>query len=132
MAQSSAQPESPGPAAQIPFGPLKGRAQLLPQFANLGRVRPFGPGEYVDLGNSGMANEMTYTTQLGNQWAVVPGLWLVNGVPTRVTEDQATEYAQQSGLIWPTFKSLEEADQFAQQREAVWQKTPHGRTDMQK
>lgn len=118
---------------EIPFGPVKGALRSLPQFENLGQVRPFGPGEYLETGPGSMASEMSVTVPYeNNQWAVLPGLWIVNGVPTRINEDQATEYAKQSGLIWPTFPSQDEADKFATEREAVWEKTPHGRTDLQR
>jgi hypothetical protein len=121
-----------GPAAQIPLGPVKGKFYSRPELFNqLGRVRPLGPGEYVDM-DGNWASEMTYTLRLGNHWSVVPGLWVINGVPTRVNEDQAIELAQQSGLIWPTFKNSQEADKFAIAREAIWEKTPHGRSDQQK
>ena len=120
-----------GPATEFPVGPVQGKANLLPQFGNLGQIRPFGPGEYLDMGDKGWASEMTYTLPYNGQWSVLPGLWVVNGVPTRVTEDQATQYAQQSGLVWPSFENEELANQYANQREATWQKTPMGRSDMQ-
>jgi hypothetical protein len=85
----------------------------------------------VQLGDGSWASEMSYTLQLGNQWAVVPGLWVINGVPTRVSEDQAAELAQQSGLVWRTFPDERAASDFALQRENVWEKTPQGRSDMQ-
>ena len=120
-----------GPAAGIPLGPLKGKPNLMPQYNNLGQNRPLGPGEYVTLPNGSWASEMTYTLQLGNQWAVVPGLWLMNGVPTRVDEDQAAELAQQSGLQWRTFPDEKSANEYSNQRESTWEKTPVGRSDMQ-
>jgi hypothetical protein len=121
MAQSSEQPDDDGPAADIPLGPVKGRVRVHSRYNSLGRIRPFGPGEGVDMGGGNYANEMTWTTQLGDKWSVIPGLWLINGVPTKVDEDQAAEYAQASGLNWPLFDSQKEADAFAQQREAFWE-----------
>lgn len=121
-----------GPAAGIPFGPLKGRPFLLGHYNELGKVRPFGPGEYVATSDGSWANEMTSTVQFPNgKWGVVPGLWLVNGTPTHVDEDQALEYAQQSGLNWPMFATQPEAEKFSINREQVWQRVPHGRSDMQ-
>lgn len=114
-------------APQLPdFGPLQGKATLLPQYSNLGQNRPFGPGEYLALPNGGWANEMSYTLPMNNQWSVIPGLWMMNGVPTRVSEDQALELAQQSGLTWRSFADQKAAEQFANQREALWQKAPYG------
>jgi hypothetical protein len=128
-----AQVQSPGPAERIPYGPVKGVPHLLEQFNGLGATRPLGPGEYITLPNGAMANEMTYTTEVGgkNRWGVVPGLWIVNGVPTHVTEDQAGEYAERSGLNWKIFPTVQAAEKFANDREAVWERTPHGRTDAQ-
>jgi hypothetical protein len=121
----------PGPAAQVPYGPLQGQPHLLPQFSNLGTNRPLGPGEYVAAPGGSWESEMTYTVPMGDKWAVVPGLWLMNGVPHRLTEDQAAELAQQSGLVWPDFGSQDEAEKFATEREATWEKTPFGRSDLQ-
>ena len=132
MAQLSDPADQPGPAARIPYGPLKGRARLLPQYGNLGTNRPLGPGEFVAAPEGSWESEMTYTLPMGGKWSVVPGLWLMNGVPTHVTEDQATALAQASGLVWPMFGSEDEANQFANQREQTWQRTPFGRSDMQK
>lgn len=121
-----------GPAAKIPFGPVKGTLHLLPQFQNLGRIRPFGPGEWIDQGEDNWGSEETWTVPVGKQWWVVPGLWLVDGVPTHVNEDQAAEYAQQSGLNWPTFDNEKAADKFSNEREQIWERTPKGRSDMQR
>jgi hypothetical protein len=113
---------------EIPYGPLKSKQQrLLPnQYGNLGAIRPLGPGEAVQMIDGGITSEETWTVQMPNgKWSVIPGLWLVNGVPTKVTEDQARQYAIQSKLNWPyTYDTLPEADAYAQQREAIWEKTP--------
>lgn len=129
MAPSSDQPDNQGPAAKIGHGPVQGKAMLRPEFQSLGRNRPFGPGEYLHLPDGNWASEMTYSLPYQGKFAVLPGLWLMNGVPTHVSEDQATELAQQSGLQWPTFDTQENADQYANQREARWQTTPFGRSD---
>lgn len=117
---------------QTPYGPIQGgKLTRLPQFDSLGKIRPFGPGEFIRMPDGSFANEESWTVPVGNQWWVVPGLWMVNGVATHVNEDQATEYAQQSGLNWPMFADQQKADAFAQQRESIWQTVPQGRTDMQ-
>ncbi len=116
--------EKPGPAAEIPFGPVKGVLTLLPQFGTGNQTRPFGPGESIALPNGMTANEMTWTVPIGKRWAVVPGLWLINGVPTHLNEDQAAEMAVRSGLEWPfTFDTEKEANTYAEHREDFWQKT---------
>lgn len=112
---------------QIPYGPIKVQAQrLLPEYNDLGKTRPFGPGEAVQMPDGGMTSEETLTVQMPNgKWSVIPGLWLVNGVPTKVTEDQAVALATRSGLDWPyTFDNQQQADAYAVQREATWEKTP--------
>jgi hypothetical protein len=125
-------PDEPGPAAGIPLGPLPGKLNRLPQYDHLGDVRPFGPGEYLSNPDGSWSSEMTTSVPVNNQWWVVPTLWMVNGVPHRVSEDQAAEYAQQSGLVWPTFDSPNLAQHFSRRRETIWQGTPVGRSDMQR
>lgn len=100
--------------------------RLLPHYNSLGATRPLGPGEAVRLPDGGITSEETYTVPLPTgKWVVIPGLWLVNGVPTHVTEDQATHLAMSSGLDWPySFDTQEQADAYTIQREAVWEKTP--------
>jgi hypothetical protein len=121
-----------GPAEKYPVGPLQGQPFLRPQYDNLGATRPLGPGEYVKLPDGSWASEMTNTVQLQNgQWAVVPGLWIINGVPMRVDEDQSAQLADQSGLTWRTFPDEPSAEAYANQREQIWQTTPFGRSDMQ-
>jgi hypothetical protein len=132
MADDSSAQAASKRTREIPLGPIKGRLHRLPQYENLGQVRPFGPGEWVQMSSGAMTSEESVTIPYNNRWAVVPGLWLVNGVPTKVNEDQATEYAQQSGLQWPEFDTENLANQFANHREAIWERTPQGRTDMQR
>lgn len=102
---------------------------MLPHFGSLGQNRPFGPGEYLHLPNGSWASEMTYTLPYQGKYAVLPGLWLKNGVPHHVTEDEAIELAQQSGLNWPMFDQEAHAEQYATQREQRWQTAPFGRSD---
>lgn len=117
----------PGPASGIPYGKVEGQLTLLPQFDAAGQTRPFGPGESIALPNGMTANEMTWTVPIGNRWTVVPGLWLMNGVPTHLTEDQAREQAMKSGFQWPfTFDTLQQADAYARQREDNWENMAQG------
>ena len=120
----------------IPLGPVTGKLNVLAQYNHLGPIRPFGPGEYVAIPNPtggppGMTSEESLTVPYQGRWAVVPGLWLVHGVPTKVSEDQAAAYAQRSGLNWPMFDSSQAGDAYAKARELIWERTPQGRTDMQ-
>lgn len=114
-------------------GPIAGAQPHLNSYYNqLGNTRPLGPGEWIRMPDGSSASEETYTTQFRDgRWAVVPGLWLINGVPTHVSGDQAAELAQRSGLNWPMFPSSEAGDAFANQREIIWEQTPTGRTDLQ-
>ena len=112
-------------------GPVRGRANLLPQYQQLGATRPLGPGEYIDRGNGNYSSEETITVPYHGKWAVLPSLWLVQGQPMTLDEDTAVQYAQQSGLNWPMFNSEAEANAFADQREQRWNQLPQGRTDLQ-
>jgi hypothetical protein len=137
LQQQQAAAQAAGPAAAVPHGPMAWEAHLLPQFSNLGASRPLGPGEYLqNPQGGGWASEMTYTLQdprLNNgQYTVVPGLWIVDGKPTHLTEDEAMDMAVKSGLGFPhSFPTEQAAEAFANQRESVWEKTPMGRSDAQ-
>jgi hypothetical protein len=114
------------------LGPQPGRLYRLQKYDNLGAIRPFGPGEYLHNPDGSMSNEETLTVQRPDgKWMIVPGLWMVNGQAHKVDDDQALQYAQQSGLIWPTFENQNWANQFAGHREAIWERTPQGQTDAQ-
>lgn len=156
--------ERQGPAAYgaaATMGALPTTAQhLLPeQYGWLGATRPLGPGEYVSLTGGETASEEDYTLPFdrwGNRvegvewdkktgkplphpdvdhWKVVPGLWLIEGVPTHVNEDRASELAREAslrGLQWPHFPSYEQAEQgYVEPREAKWESVATGRTDVQ-
>jgi hypothetical protein len=131
MAQSTDQADDQGPAADVPYGPLKGKANLHPRYGSLGKNRPLGPGEFVASPDGGWESEMTYSPPYQGKFAVLPGLWLLNGVPTHVEEDQAIELAQASGLNWPMFDTQDAANDWAKAREDIWEKTPFGRSDAQ-
>jgi hypothetical protein len=95
-----------------------------PLYDFLGATRPLGPGEHVTNTIGQQANEMDYNPPVA-PYMVVPGLWMVNGIPTHVTEDQALALAKQSGLNFPTFPTQAQSDQFVNQREANWEKNPN-------
>lgn len=127
-----------GEDMDFPVGPLKGQLHLLPQFNDLGNVRPMGPGEYIDYrgqpplpGNPSWDSEQTYTVQHGNQWMVVPGLWLKNGQAHHVDEEEALSNALATGLVFPSFGSQQEADKFTEEREKAWEPVPFGKSDAQ-
>lgn len=117
---------------QMPdVGPLPGQAFLNPKIAPqvpAGSARPLAPGEYVKNPQGSWSSEITTTTDPGavpalngGQPTVIPTLWVINGVPTRVDEDTAAQMAIQSGLKFPSFKTPQEAEAFSQQREDAWQ-----------
>jgi hypothetical protein len=110
---------------------LAGEHHLLPKYDNLGTTRPLGPGEYIKNTDGSWSNEYSTTVQLGDKWSVVPTLWLKNGKPTILTEDQAADTAKQSGLTFQSFPDESAAEAFSQQRENKWQQIPMGRSDMQ-
>lgn len=142
-------PGGSGPAGNQPIGTQAGTPHLLPQqYGWLGQTRPLGPGEYIASGG-GTESEEDYTVPVDREgnpvkdaktadhWRVIPGLWLVNGQPQHVSEDEAANLAKQSGLQWPQFpvsqfptdKSVDAA--FTNPRESKWESIPRGRTDLQ-
>jgi hypothetical protein len=130
--QQTQQIQNQGPAAEIPYGPVQGELNLLPQYNDLGPTRPFGQGEYLKMPNGAITSEETYTAgPIEGKYHVIPGLWLKNGVPHHVTEDEAVELMEQSGLDWPhSYDTLEEADKYSVDREQHWQDHP-GQTKSQ-
>lgn len=117
---------------QMPaVGPMQGQlflnAQIAPQVPE-GAPRPFAPGEYVKNQDGSWSSEITGTIEQGQypelnggKATIVPTLWIVNGVPTRVDEDTAAGYAVQSGLPFQSFDSNAAAEAYSQQRENLWQ-----------
>lgn len=111
-------------------GALPGKANLDPKIAPAvakGSPRPFAPGEWVDNPDGSWSSEVTATVTNpklnGGKPTVIPSLWLVNGKPTLVNEDKAAEYAAKSGLTFRSFKSIDDAENYANDREDEWQKT---------
>jgi len=112
------------PVPQMPgLGPLPGQLTLNPQIAPQvqGNARPLAPGEYLMNPDGGWSSEMTYTVPYGDGWAVLPGMWIVDGKPVHVDEDQATAYAKQTGLNFPTYPDEATATKASEDREAGWQ-----------
>lgn len=126
LVPKGAAPSSGSAAPPMPdTGTLPGKPILDPLIApNVpnGAPRPFAPGEMVENPGGSWSSEITVTTPLDGKWAVLPSLWLVDGKPTRVSEDQATEFAKRSGLNFKTFDTEAQADQFSTDRESTWQK----------
>lgn len=132
VATQTAPPGVETAQGQMPgFGALPGQVFLnntiAPQVP-ADAPRPLAPGEYVKNPQGSWSSEITTTTDPGafpslNGGAptVIPTLWVINGVPTRVDEDTAAQLAAQSGLRFPSFKTPQEAETFSQQREASWQ-----------
>lgn len=120
---------------QMPdIGPMQGQLftnpQISPQVPQ-GAPRPFAPGEYVKNPDGSWSSEITGTIEQGQypelnggRATIVPTLWIVNGVPTRVDEDTAASYAVQSGLPFQSFESNAAAEAYSQQREDLWQTMP--------
>lgn len=120
---------------QYGVGPVRGQLHLLPQYQQLGNIRPFGPGEFVNRvfsdGKTGWSSEETDVFPYRGKFAVLPTLWMVNGTPMTLDRESVVQYAQQSGLNWPMFNSESEAYRWADQRERRWQQVPDGRSDLQ-
>jgi hypothetical protein len=113
---------------------LAGQLRLLEQYNSLGSIRPFGPGEFVQNSDGGWSNEYSVTVEDPRQpgrFMVVPSLWLIQGKPTLLSEDQAAETAIKSGLSFPSFNDEKSAEAFSTARESKWQQVPVGRSDLQ-
>lgn len=114
------------PGSTIPMeGEMPGVLHLNPAIAPhvpKGAPRPLAPGEWIDNPNGSWSSEISATIQNSDgSWSVVPGMWIVNGKPRHVNEDIATQYAQSSGLTFPKYRTLDEAEKAATDRESVWQ-----------
>jgi hypothetical protein len=115
---------------------LPGALHLNPALAPhvpMGAARPFAPGEFITNPNGSWSSELTTTIGEGERpdfnggkATVLPTLWLVDGKPTRVSEDQAVDLAKQSGLRFRAFESTDAAEKYSIAREAGWQNVePH-------
>lgn len=117
-----------GPRKMPTVGVLPGQlhldANLAPQVP-AGAPRPFAPGEYLSNPDGSWSSEITVTVtnpDINNgRPTVLPSLWIRNGKPVRVTEDQAVDYANASGLTFPSYKSIAEAERAANGREDKWE-----------
>lgn len=106
---------------------------LLGNYAK-GGARPFAPGEYLNNPDGSWSSEMSYSLQdptfNGGLPTNIPGLWIKDGKPYHATEDEAAQFAAQSGLQWPTYQKINEADAASAEREKNWQKLPRTTTAM--
>lgn len=110
------------------MAPLGGVAEthLRPDIAPkvpAGAARPYAPGEYTDNPDRSWSSERSMTVQKPDgSWTVLPSLWLKGDKPYEAkSEDEALRLAQASKLPFQKFKTLEQADKFAIDREAAWQ-----------
>lgn len=112
-------PPVPGVGA-LPYKSLK-----LNSPAPVGVTRPFMSGEYMLNPNGSWSSEMATTVSHselnGGRPTNVPTLWLRDGKPVRVTDDQAARLAAQSNLSFPAYNSLAEAQRASIARENNWQ-----------
>lgn len=90
-----------------------------------GAARPFAPGEWVDNPDGSWSSEIsatvTHPALNKGQPTNIPTLWLIDGKPVRVSDDQAAQLAAKSGLSWPAYASTKDADAAATEREKAWQ-----------
>lgn len=109
-------------------GQLPGVAHLDSKIAPKvkGDARPLAPGEFIANPDGSWSSEVSATVAdpglNGGKATNVPTLWIIGGKPVRVDEDTAAMLAASSGLNWPAYNSLEEADKAAGLREQQWQK----------
>jgi hypothetical protein len=87
--------------------------------------RPFAPGEWVDNPDGSWSSEISVTVTdprlNSGKPTIIPSLWIVDGKPVKVNEDTAVDFALKSGLQFNPFKSIEDAEKFATDREKTWQ-----------
>lgn len=92
------------------------------------RTRPFGRGEYMDNPDGSWSSEMTYDLSdprlNAGRASIIPGLWLRDGRPYHANEDEAVQYALQSGLHFPSYDRPDIASAIAAAREKGWQTVP--------
>lgn len=93
----------------------------MPEYKNL-PFRPLRPGEKITNPDGTYSTEVTATFETPNGWMVVPQLYLgPNGLMDLRGQGEtalgAAMYLQNNhGIVFPTFKSLEEANAFTQKR----------------
>ena len=127
--QSGSSPQTSGAPAMPKLGPMPGELHLDPAIAPhvpQGAPRPLAPGEYVQNPDGGWSSEISVTVENpalnSGKPTVVPSLWLIGGKPTRVSEDEAAQFAARSGLAFRSFTTEDDADRYSQQREDTWQR----------
>lgn len=123
------QKSAPDPEPLNQFGVLPGQLFLNPALAPQvlpNMPRPFAPGEYMQNPDKSWSSEMSYTVAHpalnGGLPTNIPGLWIKDGKPYHATEEEAAQFAAQSGLQWPTYQTIKSADDAAAEREAQWQR----------
>jgi hypothetical protein len=113
----------PGPGV-IP-GALQLNAKLAPAVPQ-GAARPFAPGESVQNPDGSWSSEISVTVMHpelnGGKPTVIPSLWIKDGKPyVAANEDEAAQLAKASGLEFPAFNTINDAEAFSNQREQMWQ-----------
>lgn len=128
--QKAAAPSDPwSVVGELPDeGVLPGKVFLNSKLAPTvpdGSPRPFAPGEYVQNPDGSWSSEITATVKdkrlNRGRPTNIPTLWLVNGKPVRVSEDQAADYAAQSQLPFESYHSMKAAEFASNEREKTWQ-----------
>jgi hypothetical protein len=118
------QRKMPGPGF-IP-GTLNLNPAIAPKVPQ-GTARPFAPGEHIRNPDGSWSSEETVTVSgdpsfNGGKPTVLPSLWVKDGKAyVAKNEDEATELAKASGLTWPSYPTMDAAENFANAREKQWQ-----------
>lgn len=97
--------------------PITKRAE---QF-KIDHIRPFQQGEYRPNDDGSYSTEVTVTVPDGQgSWVNVPSLWMSPGGWVELDEDQAAQaasiYESRSGVAFPRFKTVDDAEQIASTR----------------
>jgi hypothetical protein len=100
----------PTPLDQFPIAPYKDLV-LNPKLPTMDVARPLAQDEYA----SGV-DDTAFSTTINGVPSIVPHTWLLNGKPSVLDEDTASQLAETSKLEFPSFATGEEADTAAEQR----------------
>lgn len=120
----------PLPHQASPFGgPFRGAPRKLDAYA--GFARPLGDNESVRNSDGSHSTEITMTAQTPEgDWVIIPSLWMAprapgngQGGPIRLTNEDgawqtAQRYEETTGVRFPRYASLEEAETAAEDRSA--------------
>lgn len=104
----------PWPSVPSPIAPADVKAHL----EGPRTTRPLYAGEYVTHPNGDWSTEITAGVTGDNGTThVIPTLWLVGGVPYILPPNIARQFAERSGIPFPKFGTVADAEAYTSARE---------------